>query len=152
MADGLHAGDSVGKVIEKTSVKNYEIVMDYQVNGSENEIASDEVNAYYSKPDSAKLFGYLCAKNGSKHEGLLAACEEDCRKKRCVDRYDSSESSDRYFIRSFKPSGTAFIVVYLSQNLAISLRFCGHCHGHFLRFLSGPHQCQCCRGESLPLS
>lgn len=95
MADGLHAGDSVDDVIEKTLVKKYNIVMEYKTNESVNEIASEEVNAFYSKRDSAKLFGNLCAKNGSKHEGLLAACEDDCRKKRCVDRYDSSESSDR---------------------------------------------------------
>ncbi|KAL1509536.1 hypothetical protein ABEB36_004251 [Hypothenemus hampei] len=106
MADGLHAGDSVGDVIEKTSVKNYEIVMDYKktidesVNGRED--ASVNVNAFYTKRDSAKLFVNLSAKNGSKHEGLLlAGSEEDCRKKRCVDRYDSSESSDSGLLEEY---------------------------------------------------
>lgn len=43
----------------------------------------------------------LCPKQQQQHdeEGFLAVempAEDDCRKKRCVDRYDSSESSDRY--------------------------------------------------------
>ncbi|XP_060532152.1 zinc finger protein jing isoform X2 [Cylas formicarius] len=97
MADGLRAGDTVGDVIEKT-VKNYDIVMEYKGNDSASaSLGSEKVNCnYYSSKscDSAKLFDKL-RENGSKHEGLLAVCdEEDCRKKRCVDRYDSSESSD----------------------------------------------------------
>lgn len=48
--------------------------------------------------DSDKLFKNMCSnddRSGSQqHEGILP-CEDDCRKKRCVDRYDSSESSDR---------------------------------------------------------
>ncbi|CAH1128887.1 unnamed protein product [Ceutorhynchus assimilis] len=95
MADGLYAGDTVGEdlLIEKlSSVKNYKTM---------NGIECDEVNGLYSNNNkrascSAMLFRDLCTKNGSiqHHEGLPQEVEEDCRKKRCVDRYDSSESSD----------------------------------------------------------
>lgn len=33
----------------------------------------------------------------SDYKGICPNNEENCRKKRCSDRYDSSESSDRYF-------------------------------------------------------
>lgn len=108
MADGLRTGEllCVGDVIEKSAMKDND-------NG-ENCVKIDRVNDNKCEIvemvdvacESDKLFKKLCSNNdGSKqHEGILP-CEDDCRKKRCVDRYDSSESSDRfvdYFLRLFK--------------------------------------------------
>lgn len=57
---------------------------------------------------SEKLCGDdgLCPKQQQQQheEGFLTEempAEDDCRKKRCVDRYDSSESSDRYVVKEF---------------------------------------------------
>lgn len=97
MADGLCTGDPVGNVIEKTLVKNYNNVMVCETNDSVNDVACEKVNAFYIASASDKLFDKLCGNTtdgSTKHEGFLS-CEDDCRKKRCVDRYDSSESSDR---------------------------------------------------------
>ncbi|KAF7268636.1 hypothetical protein GWI33_018264 [Rhynchophorus ferrugineus] len=97
MADGLHAADPVGDVIEKTLAN---IIMDLKTDQGANVLTSeDKVNAYYVPGESAQLFDNLCGRNDRQDhdEGLLlVGCEQDdCRKKRCVDRYDSSESSDR---------------------------------------------------------
>lgn len=97
MADGLHAADPVGDVIEKTLTN---IIMDLKTDQGANVLTSDDkVNAYYVSGESAQLFDNLCSRNDRQDhdEGLLlVGCEQDdCRKKRCVDRYDSSESSDR---------------------------------------------------------
>ncbi|KAF5282509.1 hypothetical protein FQA39_LY04916 [Lamprigera yunnana] len=62
----------------------------------------ENMKAFYISSDSDKLFNKLCVKGSknNKHEGFLdvdmpcSPLEDDCRKKRCADRYDSSESSD----------------------------------------------------------
>lgn len=97
MADGLRSGDLVGDVvIEKTALKQFDNALNSEKNDSVHSMECDKVNTFYVTSDSDKLFNKLCATtNGSKHEGILP-CEDDCRKKRCVDRYDSSESSDRF--------------------------------------------------------
>nr|BAW19573.1 AE binding protein 2 [Gnatocerus cornutus] len=52
-----------------------------------------KVSPFYCASD--KLFDEFQGRDGKQHQGFLpSTCEEDCRKKRCVDRYDSSESSD----------------------------------------------------------
>ncbi|KAG5888076.1 hypothetical protein JTB14_028605 [Gonioctena quinquepunctata] len=91
MADGLCTGGPIGDVIEKTAVN----VIDNTIVCETNDSMDVPVKNFYIASESAKLFAELCANDGetAKHEGFLS-CEEDCRKKRCVDRYDSSESSD----------------------------------------------------------
>lgn len=99
MADGLCTGDAVSNVIEKTLMKDYDNVIVCENNDGVNGHACDKVNSFCIGSVSDKLFDKLCDK-GPKHEGYLEmpcspTAEDDCRKKRCVDRYDSSESSDR---------------------------------------------------------
>lgn len=96
MADGLRSGGEVGDVvIEKTALKQFDNALNGEKIDSVIDMECDKVNTFYGSSDSDKLFNKLCVNNGSKHEGILP-CEDDCRKKRCVDRYDSSESSDRF--------------------------------------------------------
>ncbi|KAF5292507.1 hypothetical protein FQR65_LT01652 [Abscondita terminalis] len=102
MADGLCTGDTVSNVIEKTFVKDYDTVIECMNNDRVNEVTCEKVKSFYISSDSAKLFDKLCVKGSKddKHEGFLdvempcSPAEDDCRKKRCADRYDSSESSD----------------------------------------------------------
>lgn len=102
MADGLCTEDTVGNVIEKTLVKDYTNIVKCVNTNSVNDISCENVKSFYIDSDSGKLCGKLCGVKGSeaKHEGFLempcSPGDEDCRKKRCADRYDSSESSDRY--------------------------------------------------------
>lgn len=99
MADGLcTGGDLIGGVIEKTAMKSF--VDD--TNDSAKGPKRANVNGFYIASESDNLFDKVCgggqSSSGDKHlhpEGFLNGSEEDCRKKRCVDRYDSSESSDR---------------------------------------------------------
>lgn len=100
MADGLCTEDPVGTLIEKTIVKDYDSLE------CVNDLSCENVKSFYIDSDSGKLCGPVCGAVGSaegKLEGFLhlpcsptMAGDEDCRKKRCADRYDSSESSDRY--------------------------------------------------------
>ncbi|KAK5643237.1 hypothetical protein RI129_007082 [Pyrocoelia pectoralis] len=104
MADGLCTGDTVSNVIEKTLVKDYDNVIECMNTVRVNDVNCEKVKSFYISSDSDKLFDNLCAVKGSKddkHEGFLdmempcsSSGEDDCRKKRCADRYDSSESSD----------------------------------------------------------
>lgn len=112
MADGLCTADAVSNVNDETAVKKYDNGAGCENNDSVNGRACENVRSYCVSSDSEKLFDKLCAvvNKGSttvvvveaKHEEFsdmeMPSCvltEEDCRKKRCVDRYDSSESSDR---------------------------------------------------------
>lgn len=93
MADGLCTGEPVDDVIEVSLAKGYPASM---AAFEATESASSEcakVNPFYLASASDKLFDKFDGRD--KHQGFLP-CEEDCRKKRCVDRYDSSESSDRF--------------------------------------------------------
>lgn len=97
MADGLCTEGTVGSIIEKTLVKDYNNIVKCldadQVNDSE----CDNVKSFYISGDSGKIYGDMCGK-GSENGYRKVSCDEsedDCRKKRCADRYDSSESSDR---------------------------------------------------------
>lgn len=108
MADGLRTGEllCVGDVIEKSAMKNIDNGENCVKNDRVNDNECENVDMVSVACESDKLFKNLCSNNdGSKqHEGILP-CEDDCRKKRCVDRYDSSESSDRFvnlFLLSFK--------------------------------------------------
>lgn len=101
MADGLRTGESlcIGDVIEKSAMMDIDNGEIGVKNDSVNDNECVNVDMVSVACDSDKLFKNLCSNNdrrsGSKqHEGILP-CEDDCRKKRCVDRYDSSESSDR---------------------------------------------------------
>lgn len=95
----------MSNVIEKTMVKDYDNVVECMNTDRVNDVACEKVKSFYISSDSDKLCDKLCVVKGSndgKHEGFLdmeMPCspggEEDCRKKRCADRYDSSESSDR---------------------------------------------------------
>lgn len=99
MADGLRTGEllCVGDVIEKSAMKDCDNGENRVKNDSVNEQQCENVDIMSVACESDQLFKNLCSNNdGSKqHEGILP-CEDDCRKKRCVDRYDSSESSDRF--------------------------------------------------------
>lgn len=102
MADGVcSTGDAVSNAIEKTAVKDYDNVC---VSNDRVAVgACEKVIPFCMASVGDKLFDKLC-EEGPKHEGYLEMpCSEDddCRKKRCVDRYDSSESSDRYCNLSF---------------------------------------------------
>lgn len=97
MADGLCTEGTGENIIDKKLVKDYnnsvKCVDTDQVNGSE----CDNVKSFYISGDSGKIYVDMCGK-GSENEYRNVSCEkreEDCRKKRCADRYDSSESSDR---------------------------------------------------------
>lgn len=101
MADGLCTEDTVDKLIDKTLVKDYNgIVKCLDMNGV-NDLTCEKVKSFYINSDSDKIYDKMCGVKGStgQHEGLLnvpcSVREDDCRKKRCADRYDSSESSDR---------------------------------------------------------
>lgn len=99
MADGLRTGEllRVGDVIEKPAMKGIDNEKNCVKNDRVNDNECENVDILSVACESDKLFKNLCSNNdGSKrHEGILP-CEDDCRKKRCVDRYDSSESSDRF--------------------------------------------------------
>ncbi|KRT80723.1 hypothetical protein AMK59_5300 [Oryctes borbonicus] len=116
MADGLCTADTVSNVNDENTVKDYDNGADCEINDGANGSACENVRSYCVSSDSgAKLFDKLCAvvNKGSttvvveeaKHEEfsdmeMIPSCglaDEDCRKKRCVDRYDSSESSDSLF-------------------------------------------------------
>lgn len=102
MADGLCAEGTVSNVIEKTLVKDYNGIVKCLDTNVVNDLACDNVKNFYISSDSDKIFEKMCAKGTSEHhEGVIKVpCDnrdDDCRKKRCADRYDSSESSDRYF-------------------------------------------------------
>lgn len=87
MADGLCTDDPSGDVIDQTVLNVYDnAVLCETMDG-----LKDDVCDKVSESESCAIFGNdnVC----TKHQGII---EEDCRKKRCVDRYDSSESSDRY--------------------------------------------------------
>lgn len=111
MADGLRTGEllCVGDVIEKSAMKDNDNGENCVKNDSVNDKKCENVDMVSIACESDQLFKNLCSNNnGSKqHEGILP-CEDDCRKKRCVDRYDSSESSDRFvnifltFIKHFR--------------------------------------------------
>lgn len=99
MADGLRTGEllCIGDVIEKSAMKDIDNGETGVKNDRVNDNECENVDIVSVACDSDKLFKNLCSNNGGKskqHEGILP-CEDDCRKKRCVDRYDSSESSDR---------------------------------------------------------
>ncbi|KAK4886880.1 hypothetical protein RN001_003151 [Aquatica leii] len=102
MADGLCTGDTVSNVIEKTFVKDYDTVIECMNNDRVNDVRCEKVKSFYISSDSDKLFDKLCVKGSKddKHEVFTdvempcSPAEDDCRKKRCADRYDSSESSD----------------------------------------------------------
>lgn len=113
MADGLCTGDTVSNVIEKTYGKEFDRVIECMDIERVKDVDCANVKSFYISSDSDKLFDKLCSVKGpnvEKHEGFLVMempCspspgEEDCRKKRCADRYDSSESSDRS-VRIFFP-------------------------------------------------
>ncbi|CAH1104903.1 unnamed protein product [Psylliodes chrysocephalus] len=85
MADGLCTDDPSGDVIDQTVLNVYDnAVLCETMDG-----LKDDVCDKVSESESCAIFGNdnVC----TKHQGII---EEDCRKKRCVDRYDSSESSD----------------------------------------------------------
>lgn len=98
MADGLCSVEIDCSVNEKTI--NYETVIDRENPDRMNDVSCENVKSYLISSDSDKLFNKLCESNNVNvvNKFLERPCspsDEDCRKKRCVDRYDSSESSDR---------------------------------------------------------
>jgi len=112
MADGLHAGDSYGHAtkIQKSLVKIGENVTGRaQIESLK---APRDAGPTPETPSSDQFVNLRCTQqNGARHEGLLDD-DEECRKKRCVDRYDSSESSDRY---------VKFVVVIVLLNKSSSV-------------------------------
>lgn len=97
MADGLCTEGTVGRAIEKTLVKDYGDIVKRLHAGLPNGPACDDVKTLCVGGDGDPIFGEMCGK-GSADGFADVPCslrEEDCRKKRCADRYDSSESSDR---------------------------------------------------------
>lgn len=97
MADGLCTEGTVGNIIEKTLVKDYTNIVKCLDTDQVNDLACDNVKSFYIRSDSDKIYTDMCGK-GSDDGFMNVPCterEEDCMKKRCTDRYDSSESSDR---------------------------------------------------------
>lgn len=97
MADGLCTEGSVGNLIEKTLVKDYNNIVKCLEDDRVSGLACDDVKSFFINAESGEIFGNMCRK-GSDSGFVDVPCsdrEEDCRKKRCADRYDSSESSDR---------------------------------------------------------
>lgn len=94
MADGICTGVVVGDFIEKIPNKDCEIVDRCQKRVTMDKEPPESVNQFYLVDKSDKLYDKLCSNNALKLEDELMPCEEECRRKRCVDRYDSSESSD----------------------------------------------------------
>ncbi|XP_044747765.1 uncharacterized protein LOC123308998 [Coccinella septempunctata] len=94
MADGICTGVVVGDFIEKIPNKDCETVDRCQKRGTMDKKPLESVNKFYLVDKSDKLYDKLCSNNALKLEDELMPCEEECRRKRCVDRYDSSESSD----------------------------------------------------------
>lgn len=92
MADGVCMEDTVSNLIEKTLVKDYNGL----VSGLDKKVSDVvAVKPFYIGSDSGQLYDKMCGKGGQ-HEGYQNdPSRDDCRKKRCSDRYDSSESSDR---------------------------------------------------------
>lgn len=85
----------MGDFIEKIPNKDCEIVDRCQKRVTMDKEPPESVNQFYLVDKSDKLYDKLCSNNALKLEDELMPCEEECRRKRCVDRYDSSESSDR---------------------------------------------------------
>lgn len=101
MADGLCSGDVVAVEIEKTLVKEGENGVGCEKDDSVSASGHTEISGLFVRGDCVARFGDLCAKGtNASSEGfsdmeMNSLEDDDCRKKRCVDRYDSSESSDR---------------------------------------------------------
>lgn len=104
MADGLCTGDAA----RRNAIEEQQGVKEKQRSGCCEPKKCGRANGFYvGSVSDGKLCGVdgLCPKRHE--EGFLSVGEEmpaedDCRKKRCVDRYDSSESSDRYdFVLTF---------------------------------------------------
>ncbi|CAG9820124.1 unnamed protein product [Phaedon cochleariae] len=110
MADGLCSGEPFADVMEKTAEHDIDNALVCEKIDSVDGGACENVKNFYMASESAKLFDKLYVKSG--HEGFL--CEEDCRKKRCVDRYDSSESSDREQYKSVL-GGSAVLVETIKE-------------------------------------
>ncbi|KAK9886953.1 hypothetical protein WA026_019210 [Henosepilachna vigintioctopunctata] len=98
MADGIRTGVVVGDFVEKTSNKDCETSDRCQERVMMDKKPIESVNKFYLVDKSDKLYDKLCSNNAPKLEEELMPCEGDCRRKRCVDRYDSSESSDRIIL------------------------------------------------------
>lgn len=97
MADSLCTEGTVGNIIENKLVKDYNNIVKCLKTDQVNDLACDNVKSFYVRSDSGKIYEDMCAK-GSENGFINVPCsdrEDDCRKKRCADRYDSSESSDR---------------------------------------------------------
>lgn len=82
----------MGDFIEKTPSKDCEIVDRCQGRDTMDKNPLESVNKFCLVDKSEELYEELCSNNALK---IDMPCEEECRRKRCVDRYDSSESSDR---------------------------------------------------------
>lgn len=140
MADGLRTGEllCVGDVIEKSAMKDNDNGENCVKIDSVNENECENVDMVSLACDSDKLFKNLCSNNdGSKHHEGILPCEDDCRKKRCVDRYDSSESSDRFvnssltFMKHFHFLFHSLLFINFGDFVMFT-RFFGHCHGLYL--------------------
>lgn len=100
MADGLCSGEQGDDVNENKAKECIGKTMDIGAV----ELVREKVTPFYmARSASDQLFGEDQEVSKIIDDGGF--CEEDCRKKRCVDRYDSSESSDRFvsylFVRPF---------------------------------------------------
>lgn len=102
MADGLCTGDAVRR---NNTIEEKQGVHEKQQQRYREDMECRRANGFLvTSVISDKLCGDddgLCPKQQQQQheEGFLVEempTEDDCRKKRCVDRYDSSESSDRY--------------------------------------------------------
>lgn len=99
MADGLCTGDAA----RRNAIEEHQGVKEKQNRRREDKAKEcGRKNGFLvGSVSDDKLCGDddgLCPKHHDE-EGFLVVempAEDDCRKKRCVDRYDSSESSDRY--------------------------------------------------------
>jgi hypothetical protein len=99
MADGSCSGKQ-NDVSEMTLAKGYADRM--ADDGGAIDGGCVEVNPFYLAGGGGggagvgQLFDKFDGRTGDGQHQDFLPCEDDCRKKRCVDRYDSSESSDRF--------------------------------------------------------
>lgn len=132
MADGLCSGEQGDDVNENKAKK--ECFVGQTMDRGAVELVREKVTVttpfYMARSASDQLFG---EDQVSKIVDDGGFCEEDCRKKRCVDRYDSSESSDRFvsylFVRSHRSLARPLPCYIL---LLLKLRVHSFFH-HFLR-------------------
>lgn len=124
MADGLCSGEQGDDVNENKAKECIGKAMDVGAV----ELVREKVTPFYMARSASS--DHLFGEDDQEVSKIIddgGFCEEDCRKKRCVDRYDSSESSDRFvsylFVRSHRSLARP-LPCYILLLLLLKLRVC----------------------------